>query len=502
MMTFELRPYQQTAIASLRTAFRGGHKRVCLYSPTGSGKTEIGMEMIRLALGKGKRVAFLVNRIELCVQASRRFHMAGIDHGIVQGDNTINVSAPVIIASVFTVARRGLPDIDLILIDEAHAVPGSKAFRDLLFSLNNVPVIGLTATPFSRGMGKTYRELGGPIFQDLVPATTIRELIELGFLVDVEVFAPSTPDLTGVKIVAGDYSEKDLSEAVDKPHLVGDIVAHWMKLARGTSTVVFATNQAHSRHIVAQFLAAGVAAEHLDCYTHEEERQAILARVRTGQTLVISNVGILAEGWDHPACSTMILARPTRSLCRYIQMSGRILRPFPGKERGLILDHSGTVTRLGFPTDDLPLELDDGKPKAAGKQEKSERRESLPKPCPSCSFMRPAGVHACPKCGFAPERRSDVETVDGQLVKLERKKPIKKEAGQHVYSQLLGYAEMRGFKTGWAYHKYAEFFDGKHPNGLRQVASKPTPEILGWIKSRQIAAAKVQQKRGGHHAAV
>lgn len=496
-MTFDLRPYQQAAIAGLRAALGGGHKRVCLYSPTGSGKTEIGMEMIRLALGKGKRVAFLVNRIELCVQASRRFHMAGIDHGIVQGDNTINVSAPVIIASVFTVARRGLPDIDLILIDEAHAVPGSKAFRDLLFSLNNVPVIDLTATPFSRGMGKTYRELGGPIFQDLVPATTIRELIELGFLVDVEVFAPSTPDLTGVKIVAGDYAEKDLGEAVDKPSLVGDIVAHWMRLAKGTSTVVFATNQAHSRHIVERFLAVGVAAEHIDCYTDESDRQAILERVRTGQTTVISNVGILAEGWDHPACSTMVLARPTRSLCRYIQMAGRILRPFPGKDHGLILDHSGTVSRLGFPTDDLPLELDDGKPKATGKQQ-AERRESLPKACPSCSFMRPAGVHACPKCGFAPERRSDVETVDGQLVKLERKRPATKDAKQHTYSQLLFIEQKRGYRHGWAANQYRSIFD-VWPRGLKEVTATPTQEVLNKVRSNQIAFAK---RKGGHHAAV
>lgn len=498
-MTFNLRPYQQSAIAGLRTVLGSGKKRVCLYSPTGSGKTEIGMEMIRLALGKGKRVVFLVNRIELCVQASRRFHKAGIEHGVIQGDNTSNISAPVIIASIFTVVRRGLPDVDLILIDEAHTVPGSKAFRDLLFKLNNVPVIGLTATPFSRGMGKTHKELGGPIFQELVSATTIRELIDLGFLVDVEVYAPSEPDLSGVKVVAGDYAEKELGEAIDKPSLVGDIVAHWLKLAKDTPTVVFATNQAHSRHIVEQFKAVGVAAEHVDCYTDEDERQAILARVRTGQTLVISNVGILAEGWDHPACSTMVLARPTRSLCRYLQMAGRILRPFPGKVRGLILDHSGTVARLGFPTDDLPISLDDGKPRTSA-SEKKERTEPLPKPCAKCHFVKPAKVHACPACGFAPERQSDVETVDGELVKVERKKPINKQAGQHVYSQLLGYAESRGFKAGWAYHKYAEFFAGKHPNGLRQVASTPTPEILSWIKSRQIAAAKAQQKRGGHHA--
>jgi DNA repair protein RadD len=493
-MSFNLRPYQKQAIGELRRALFDSLKRICLYSPTGSGKTEIAIAMILSALGKGRRVAFVVNRIELCVQASRRLHAAGIEHGVIQGENSFSTGANIIVASIQSVARRGLPYVDLIIIDEAHGVPGSKAYLNLLFRLNNVPVIGLTATPFSRGMGRTQKELGGPLFEKLVPAATIRELIELEYLIDVEVYAPGEPDLSGVAIAAGDYNETQLGEAVDKPELVGDIVAHWEKLANGKPTVVFATNQAHSKHIVEQFRSIGVAAEHIDCYTDDDERQAILERVRTGQTTVISNVGILAEGWDFPACEVMILARPTRSLVRYIQMSGRILRPFSGKTRGLILDHSGTVARLGFPTDDLPLVLDDGKPKKTDAKD-MRRKEKLPKTCSECHFMKPAGIHVCPQCGFAPERQNTVEVAEGELVKLERRKPIKKEAGQHIYSQLIGYARTHTkadgtqYSDGWAFHKYREF-TGREARGLRQVSAPPTPEILGWIKSRAIAAAK------------
>ena len=192
----------------------------------------------------------------------------------------------------------------------------------------------------------------------------------------------------------------------------------------------------------------------------------------------------------------MILARPTKSLIRYLQMVGRVLRPAPGKERALLLDHSGSTARLGHPSDELPLYLDDGKPKLS-RSRSTESEAPLPKACPKCHYMRQPKVHACPNCGFAPERQSEVQTASGELVKQERRKPLRKEVGQHVYSQLLSYARGKGYQTGWAYHKYREF-TGRNANGLRQVEATPTPEILGWIKSRQIAAAKSREKQNAH----
>lgn len=495
-MTFELRPYQLSAIASLREALRQGNTRVMLYSATGSGKTEIAMSLISSAIAKGKRVVFLCNRIHLVNQSSRRFLRSGIPHGVIQGDNTRHTHERVIVASIQTVARRGMPDCDLVVIDEAHAVAGSKDFRSVIFERNAIPVIGLSATPYSRGLGKHYKEIGGALFESLVIATSIQGLVADGFLVDVDVFAPADPDMTGIKTVRNafgemDYSDADVGRAVDKPQLVGDIVKHWMRLSRGLPTVCFAANIAHSKHIVESFRAVGVAAEHVDCYTSEEERIAILARVDSGETTIISNVGILCEGWDFPACRTLILARPTRSLVRYVQMAGRVLRPCPGKTKALILDHSGTVQRLGFPTDDFPLELDDGKPRTAGKQQ--ERTDPLPKPCPKCHFVKPPEAHACPSCGFAPERQSNVETIAGDLVKQERRKPITKNQKQHVFSQLLFIERQRGYRHGWAANQYRSIFD-VWPRGLNEVAATPTQEILNKVRANQIAYSKRREK--------
>jgi len=492
--TLTLRPYQSLAVQNLRRALAGGIVREMLCSPTGSGKTEIGMALVRGARSKHKRVIFLCNRVHLVEQTARRFAKAGISHGIIQGENTTRVYESVLVASIQTVVRRGLPEVDLIIIDEAHTVAGSGEYRAVLAAAKGVPVIGLSATPYARGLGKHYDELGGPLFEHMTVAATIPELIDAGYLVDCDVYAPSEPDMTGIKQARNafgdmDYTDADVGRAANKPELVGDIVTHWLRLAAGTSTVCFAANIAHSRHIVERFRAAGVAAEHLDAYTDPEERRAILRRMETGETMVLSNVAILAEGWDHPACRTMILARPTRSLIRYIQMAGRVLRPFPGKERALILDHSGTVSRLGFPTETQTLELDDGTPRdAKGGQE--EREKPLPKACPSCSYVK--AVHKCPVCGFAPERRSDVQVRAGDLVPLKKKPKAQKIDKQEFYSQLLTVAQDEGFKPGWVSHKYREYF-GVWPRGMQNVSAPAGREVLGILKHLHIKGAKQRE---------
>lgn len=497
-----LRGYQQTAIHSAKGIYAKGKRRFVIYGPTGSGKTILAESFIRGAIAKGSRVAFIANRIGLVLQASEHLARAGINHGIMQGQNTMFLDQPVLVCSIQTIDRRGLPRVDLIVIDECHGVPGSKAYRDLIFANQDIPIIGLSATPFAKGMAKTYPELGGnPLFEGMVVSATIRELIEQGFLVDCDIYAPSEPDLSGVKLQKNqfgemDYREQDLGAAVDKPQLIGDIVTHWKRMAGGKPTVCFATNILHSKHITESFLGAGVAAEHIDCYTEDDERKAIMARVSSGKTVVISNVGILTEGWDFPACSVMILARPTKSLIRWIQMAGRILRPFEGKVKGMILDHSGSTHGLGYPTDDLPLQLNDGSPTKAG--QKDEKEEPVSKKCPACSYMKPPGAHKCPKCGFAPERQNKIKTEEGELALVNRKKKPDMGDKQTIYSQLLGVQRARGYSSGWVAQKYHTIF-GVWPRGMADNATAVTPEVRSWITSQNIRFAR-GSKEGGANA--
>ena len=495
-----LRPFQQEAINSLRRSLSNGRKRLVLYSPTGSGKSVICQSLTESALARGKRVAIIANRVQLVKQMAERFEDHGIRYGILQGGNTASIHLPVVICSINTVEKRGLPDCDLIIIDEGHACAGSKRYRELLFQRNNVPVIALSATPFSKGMAKPYKELDGePLFQELVIAATIRELIELEFLVDCEIYAPSEPDLTGLRLAKNSFGEYDYSDksaefaaAVDKPQLVGDIVAHWHKLAEGKPTICFATSIAHSHHIVAEFNRSGVTAEHIDCYMDEAIKEDIMRRFKNGEFTVLSNCALLAEGFDYPACEVMILARPTKSLIRYIQMCGRVLRPFHGKERGLLLDHSGSVRHLGFPTDDLPLELDDGRPAS---QQKKEREEPKPKKCPKCSYMKPPKVAKCPKCGFEAVRTpEEVAMEDGDLVKVEKKPKLNKDNKQYLWSQCLGLSQLRGKNRDWAAGLYRYCTDVL-PRGLMDIAANPSKELEGKERSRRIAYAKKMEAK-------
>lgn len=489
----ELRPYQTASVQELRVKFSHGLKRLVLYLATGGGKTLTALFMVMAAVAKGKRVMFVCNRKHLVNQASKVFFANGVGHGIVQAENTRDLHENVIVASIQSLATRGMPtDVGLVIFDEAHFVAGSKQARELLFQFNAVPVIGLSATPFSKGMGKHYDELRGPLFQDIVAAVSISELIELGFLVDLDIYAPSEPDMSKYKTTktayGDDYSDKDAAEAADTPKLVGDIVAHWCRLAHDTPTVVFAASIAHSRHIVAEFQKAGISAEHIDAYTDDDERHAVFERFNNGDTRVLSNVGVLCEGWDAPHCRTMILARPTRSLIRYIQMAGRILRPFEGKDRGLLLDHSGSVTELGFPTDDLPLELDDGTAQSS-KAKTKEKEEPKPRKCPECSFVKPAGTAKCPQCGFVAAMTKPVETVDGELLPVKGGKRASIVDKQATYSGLLWYARTHNRKEGWAAHKYREIF-GVWPKGIDRVPKVPAEALFSWIKSQDIRYAR------------
>jgi DNA repair protein RadD len=488
----QLRPHQEDALNRLRLAVMAGKRRPMVQAPTGFGKTVLSGEIVRRALDKGNRVIFTVPAISLIDQTVHSLYADGItDVGVIQADHPeTNWLRKVQVASVQSLQRRRIPPADLVLIDEAHRWFKFYETWMAMGEWRNVPFVGLSATPWTRGLGKH--------FDELIVAATLRELIEEGYLSDYRVFAPSKPDLSGVRVQRGDYREDDLSKACDTEPLVADIVRTWLDRGQNRPTLCFAVDRAHAAHLQRRFEAAGVPTGYVDCYTTSDERKKIALQFKHGEIKVVCNVGTLTTGvdWD---VRCIILARPTKSEMLYVQIFGRGLRTAEGKDYCLVLDHSDTTARLGFPDSIVKTSLDTGK-KAKSSSGDAERPEPLPKSCPSCSFVKPPRVHECPNCGFAPQQQSAVKTVDGELVEVKKAKGrADKATKQRWYSMLLWVAHDRGYSSGWAAHKYRAKFD-VWPRGLDEIVAKPDAEVLGFIRHLQIKFAKQREKEQRHAA--
>ena len=359
-MNRELRPHQTKAIKMLRQSLGSGKRRPVLQAPTGFGKKLLGAAIIEGALAKNKRVIFTVPALSLVDQTVNAFWDDGIrDVGVIQAWNPMtDWSRPVQVASVRTLQRRPIPEADIVIIDECHhwfdfyeAWMSDPLWQDR-------PFIGLSATPWTRGLGK--------YFDDLIIAATTQDLISEGYLSPFRVFAPSHPDLTDVRTVRGDYHKGDLSGVMSDAPLVADVVDTWRRRAENRSTFCFAVDRAHAKHLQAKFTEAGVSTGYIDAHTPISERREIERKFHNGDIRVVCNVGCLTTGidWD---VRCIVLARPTKSEILFVQIVGRGLRTAEGKEDCLILDHSDTHLRLGFVTDIHHEVLDDGRPRAKAK---------------------------------------------------------------------------------------------------------------------------------------
>lgn len=487
-MSRQLRPHQVAIIDRLRESLRSGRRRPMLQAPTGFGKTVVGAALVKGSLAKGRRILFVVPALSLIDQTVRSFFTEGIhDVGVIQGSHPMtDASKPVQVASIQTLQRRAIPPFDIVVVDEAHRWFEMLGVWMADPAWQRVPFVGLSATPWTKGLGKFY--------DDLIQVTTTAELIEAGYLSPFRVYAPSHPDLSEVRTVAGDYHEGDLGEAMNQATLVADIVQTWLRRGENRPTFIFAVDRPHAKHLQAQFQAAGVATGYIDAYTGSEERESLFRQFTRGELKAIASVGCLTTGVDLDV-RCIVLARPTKSEMLFVQIIGRGLRTAPGKADCLILDHSDTHLRLGFVTDIHHDRLDDGRERQ--KRDARERPEPLPKECSSCSFLKPPKVHACPACGFKPEKQSEISCEDGELVEV---RPLKAKARTlekaNLFGQLKLVGRRRGYSSGWAANQFREL-TGVWPNHYRDAPEvEPTPEILGWVKSRAIAFAR---KREVHH---
>lgn len=447
----QLRPYQARVLDECRAAYAQRNRAVLLCMPTGAGKTMTASTVVHGAAAKRNTTWWLTHRRELAAQASQTFHALGIPHGTVQSGYVSDPGALVQVASIQTIVRRldELPEPALIVFDETHHI-GAASWDAIFHRFPAARVLGLTATPWrldGQGLGRWYSHMV------LGPSTA--ELIGEGSLSPYRLFAPATPDLSGVGTTAGDYQRGALAKAMDKPAIVGDAIGHYRSLCAGKRAVVFAAGVDNSKNIAAQFNAAGIPAEHVDGSMSIEERDAAVARFRAGETLILSNADLFGEGFDVPAIEAAILLRPTKSLSLHLQQVGRALRPAPGKSEAIILDHAGNSLIHGLPDDEREWSLDDRE-----KRKRSAAAEVAIRSCTECFFIyRPAPK--CPQCGHAPVMKPrEIEVIEGTLKevqKVEARAKFKEQGKAGSLDALIELGRQRGYKNPrfWAERVWA-----------------------------------------------
>ena len=488
----ELREHQMQVIDALREGFRQGHRSQLLYAPTGFGKTEVAIELMRATAEKYNKAAIVLDRLVLVDQTSLRLTKYGLEHGVYQAGHWKYAPYERLqVCSAQTLEARGnFPKIDLLIVDEAHIT--RKQTSDFIKNNPDVRIIGLTATPFTKGLGELY--------SNVVCGATNGWLVDNRWLTPLRVYIAKEIDMTGAKKIAGEWSADIVTERGMK--ITGDIVEEWIKKTheifnKPEKTIVFCSGVAHGADLVEQFARKGYNFVSISYKDNDEFKKAAIEDFAKPDTEIHGLIAtdILTRGFDVPDVKIGVSARPfSKSLSSHIQQMGRIMRPFEGKEFAIWLDHSGNYLRFRDDWDEIydmgVKKLDERVEKAKKEPPEKIKKDSK---CPVCSALWPKGSDICPSCGHVRKKRNQVEAVAGELHELHGGQRVAKDEKQVFYSELIYYAKERNYNPHWASHKYREKF-GVWPRGLEEQPKPTSLKTLNWIKHKNIAWAKKQQR--------
>jgi superfamily II DNA or RNA helicase len=490
-MSLNLRSYQEQTLIALREGFAKGKRAQILYAPTGAGKTEMAIELMRATKAKGNKAAMLLDRIVLCDQTSKRLEKYQIDHGVMQaGHWRYRPYEPIQVCSAQTLEKRGtFPGLNLLIVDEAHQT--REQTIEFIKNNPNVRVIGLTATPFTKGLGKVY--------DNVVSTVTTKELVEQKILVPLRVFIAKEIDMTGAKKVAGEWSQQEASTRGMK--ITGDVVSEWIGktleiFGKPMKTIVFASGVDHGVHLARKFQTEGYNFICISYKDDEEWKKKVIEDFSKPDTKIQGLIAtdILTKGFDVPDVAIGISARPfSKSLSSHIQQMGRVMRGCEGKEFAVWLDHSGNYLRFREDWEEVfeqgVDELDEGKEKA--KKEPSDKVKEDSK-CPKCSALWPRGSDTCYNCGHVKEKKNQVISVQGEMVELTG--TATRESKQDFWNQMVWLMRYQNWNKGRAAHTYKDMF-GVWPRNLADNRPEaPSQKTMKFIDKKLREFRK--QRRG------
>lgn len=440
-----LRPYQIELIQKSREAYKHGKNAPCIVLPCGGGKSVIVADIAKKATQKHNRVLFLVHRKELCEQIENTFKWWGVDMDL----------CDVMMVQTATRRIKKIKPPALIITDENHHSK-STTYRRIYDSFPNAKRIGVTATPW-RLDGSGLKDVN----DELVVGVSAKWLIENHYLSPYDYYAPTLADLSGIKIVRGEFEIKSAEFLMLQNNVFGDVIKHYKKLADGKQAICYCVTVKHSMSMAEKFCDAGISARHIDGTTPKLEREQIISDFRKGEVKILCNVDLISEGFDVPDCECAILLRPTQSLTLYIQQSMRCMRYKPNK-RAIIIDHVGNYSRHGMPDTDRKWSLNGCK-----KSKKKQDDDLSLTMCPQCFNVFetpvPPEPRICPQCGcnLDSEKKRELGKVDCELKKITEDEL--KNAGIVLdyttaedcksIKELQAYAKKHGYKPGWCYYQ-------------------------------------------------
>lgn len=422
-----LRPYQEAAITAIYGYFQTHTGNPLVVIPTAGGKSLVMASFIEgvLKAWPDQRILIVTHVRELIAQ--NHAEMIGLwpdaPAGIYSaGLGKREAQARILFAGIQSIHRRAaeIGHTDLVLIDEAHLIPGKSStmyrrFLDALKGINPaLKVIGLTATPFRLDCGMLH-EGQNALFTDIAYEAPVRHLIDAGYLSPLVSKQPATRlDVSKVGTRAGDFIARDLAAAVDQDAItraaVTEIIEHGRDLK---SWLAFCSGVEHARHVAEEFGRQGISCRTIFGDTPKDERDAILAAFKRGEIRALASMGVLTTGFNAPGVDLIALLRPTQSAGLYVQMVGRGTRLAPGKENCLVLDFAGNVRRHG------PIDL--VRPKRPGD---GGGGEAPTKVCPDCDSIIALSSMECPDCGYVfPAKEVKIAPTAATLPVLSPKAP-------------------------------------------------------------------------------
>jgi len=344
-----LRPYQTKCLEAILEAFKNGQRSIGVSLPTATGKTILFCALVRQAVGLGKKCLVIAHRDELIRQPAQRMADVWNDHpeiGVIKGER-FEPDAQIVIASIQTLCRRldRLPPFDLVVTDEAHHLSNGNTYdRTLnrLWELNpNMKHLGVSATLF-----RSDKKSMAGIFEEITFELTTLEAMADGWLCPIEYVSVKTDQtLDGVGTARGDFKIGELSQTVNTPERNELVVESFLERATDRKAIVFAVDVAHAQALAETFEDAGIQSACVHGETPIDERRGMLEDLHTGKLQVVTNCMVLTEGFDEPSVDCLVLARPTKSKGLYIQMMGRGLRLYPGKQECCVIDMQDHLSR-------------------------------------------------------------------------------------------------------------------------------------------------------------